>query len=97
MQKTPNSFSLFRPESSRNDEVPAFPPVKLVDPTGAGDAFVGGFLYSMVETGDLYRSALIGSCVASFVVEDVGPHRIPSLEMLEKRLKEFGYDLRFNT
>ncbi len=81
----------------RTEEVPVFPPAKLVDPTGAGDAFVGGFIYSYLETSDAYRSALIGSCVASFVVEDVGPRRIPSPEMLEKRLRNSGYDLRFNT
>ncbi|MFQ5951276.1 MAG: carbohydrate kinase family protein [Candidatus Geothermarchaeales archaeon] len=81
----------------RIEEVPAFPPAELIDPTGAGDAFVGGFLYSYLQTGDVYRSVLIGSCVASFVVEDVGPRRIPSPEMLKKRLRDSGYDLRLDT
>lgn len=46
---------------------------EVVDPTGAGDAFCGGFLVGMAETGDPYRAALYGAVSASFIIEDFGP------------------------
>jgi ribokinase len=45
---------------------------KVVDPTGAGDAFGGGFLVGLVETGDPLQAALYGTISASFVIEGEG-------------------------
>jgi ribokinase len=45
---------------------------KVVDPTGAGDAFGGGFLVGLVETGDALQAALYGTVSASFVIEGEG-------------------------
>lgn len=39
------------------------------DPTGAGDAFCGGFLAGLVETGDVVEAAVRGSVSAALVVE----------------------------
>lgn len=44
----------------------------VVDPTGAGNAFCGGFLAGWVQTGDLRLAGLYGVVAASFVVEQVG-------------------------
>lgn len=49
-------------------EVPAYQ-VDAVDLTGAGDAFCGGFLVGIRETGDALWAALYGSVSASFIVE----------------------------
>ncbi|MEM2466519.1 MAG: PfkB family carbohydrate kinase, partial [Candidatus Bathyarchaeia archaeon] len=54
-------------------EIPAFTPNKLVDPTGAGDAFIGGFLAEYVRGKEALWCACVGSAVASTVVEGVGP------------------------
>ncbi|WP_448613821.1 carbohydrate kinase family protein [Modestobacter sp. URMC 112] len=51
--------------------VPAVP-IDLVDPTGAGDAFCGGFLATFVRTGDPVEAAVTGSVSASFVCETRG-------------------------
>lgn len=45
---------------------------QLVDPTGAGDAFCGGFLAGLVETGDPVEAAVRGAVSASFVCETRG-------------------------
>jgi adenosine kinase len=46
---------------------------KVVDPTGAGDAFRAGFLYGYVSKGyDLKKSAQIGSVTAAYAVEHKG-------------------------
>ncbi|MEM2273362.1 MAG: carbohydrate kinase family protein [Candidatus Bathyarchaeia archaeon] len=53
--------------------IPAAQPKKFVDPTGAGDSFIGGFLAEYVRGEDILWCASIGSSVASYVVEEVGP------------------------
>jgi sugar/nucleoside kinase (ribokinase family) len=55
--------------------VPAFPVPAVRDPTGAGDAFAGGFAGAIARfgplTGDSIRHALlVGSAVASFSVQE---------------------------
>lgn len=53
-------------------EVTAYPS-KMVDPTGAGDAFCGGFLAGFRRTYDPLEAALHGNISASLVVEGSGP------------------------
>lgn len=53
--------------------VPAYKPEKFVDPTGAGDAFIGGFLAEYVRGEDCSWCAHVGSAAASLVVEGIGP------------------------
>jgi sugar/nucleoside kinase (ribokinase family) len=66
--------------------VPAYK-TRVRDPTGAGDALVGAFLVTWSKTGDLAWSAAIGSAVASFVVEKVGPAYFGTRKEVEKRAK----------
>lgn len=44
----------------------------VIDPTGAGDAFCGGFLAGLVRAGDPVDAACYGAVSASFVVETRG-------------------------
>jgi sugar/nucleoside kinase (ribokinase family) len=53
-------------------EIPAYPS-RLTDPTGAGDAFSGGFLAGYQRTGDPLMAALYGSVSASLKIEGSGP------------------------
>jgi len=53
-------------------EVPAYPS-RLLDPSGAGDAFCGGFLAGYRRTYDPLQAVLHGNISASLVVEGVGP------------------------
>lgn len=52
--------------------VPAYP-ARMIDPTGAGDAFCGGFLATLRETYDPLEAALRGGVSASLVMEGSGP------------------------
>jgi ribokinase len=45
---------------------------KVVDKTGAGDAFCAGFLYGQVERKDLYTCGRLGNFVASKCISKVG-------------------------
>lgn len=53
-------------------EIPAYP-ARLVDPTGAGDAFCGGFLAGYRRTFDPLQAVLFGNVSASLTVEGSGP------------------------
>ncbi len=53
--------------------VPAYKPEKLVDPTGAGDAFIGAFLAEYARGEDCAWCSHVGSAAASLVVEGIGP------------------------
>jgi len=68
----------------------------VVDPTGAGDSFAGGFLGYLDKTPgrtpkDIRRAAVYGSVMASFVIEDFGIGRFLTLDrgQVEGRLRQF--------
>lgn len=51
--------------------IPAVP-VRVVDVTGAGNSYCGGFLVGYAETGDPRRGGLYGAVSASFTIEQFG-------------------------
>ena len=55
----------------RRIHIPAYPS-RVVDVTGAGDAFCGGFLVGLSETGDVLEAGLRGSVSASLAIEGAG-------------------------
>ena len=70
--------------------IPAFPVENVVDPTGAGDCFAGGFMgflartrASRIDEALLRRALLHGSVVASFGVEAFSTERLERLQAAE--------------
>lgn len=53
--------------------IAACPSQVLVDPTGAGDVFIGGFLTEYLRQKESIWCACVGSAAASLVVEGLGP------------------------
>lgn len=75
---------------------PAYPLMKVVDPTGAGDTFLGGLIgYLASVNGDikanLRKAVVYGSVVASFCCEGFGVSRLSkvSREEIEQRFQEY--------
>jgi sugar/nucleoside kinase (ribokinase family) len=62
---------VYERDTSRRTRVPPYP-ARVVDVTGAGDGFCGGFMVGLAETGDAVRAALYGTVSASFVIEGYG-------------------------
>jgi sugar/nucleoside kinase (ribokinase family) len=58
-------------EARQAVRIPATP-VNVVEETGAGNAYCGGFLVGWVETRDLVEAGLRGAVSASFLLERVG-------------------------
>jgi sugar/nucleoside kinase (ribokinase family) len=57
----------------------------VVDPTGAGDVFIGGFLTEYTRAKDSLWCACVGSAAASLVVEGLGPTSIGRKEEIYSR------------
>ncbi|MES2971310.1 MAG: carbohydrate kinase family protein [Patescibacteria group bacterium] len=60
-------------------------PAKVVDPTGAGDAFRAGFLYGYLRQWGLLACGQLGSTIASFVVEQHGTQHTLDLKAVQAR------------
>jgi sugar/nucleoside kinase (ribokinase family) len=65
--------------------LPAYPLETVVDPTGAGDTFAGGFVGYLaarggdLDEGTLRRAMAYGTALASFNVEEFGTERVARL------------------
>jgi len=66
--------------------VPAVP-ATVVDPTGAGNAYCGGFLAGYIQTGDMLTAVHYGTVAASFLVEQVGLPEINERLLTQARLR----------
>lgn len=53
--------------------IPAVPPLAIVDPTGAGDAFRGGLLRGMAAGWDWGLSGRVAALAATYCLESLGP------------------------
>ncbi len=53
-------------------KIPAYSSEKAIDPTGAGDVFIGAFLAEFVHRDDLLWCTCVGSAAASLIVEGIG-------------------------
>jgi sugar/nucleoside kinase (ribokinase family) len=76
--------------------VPGYPLEKVFDPTGAGDAFAGGFVGFLASCGgrdeeDFRRAMVYGSALGSYAVEAFGIDRLMSLtsEDVRGRIRQF--------
>jgi sugar/nucleoside kinase (ribokinase family) len=81
---------------------PAYPLHKVVDPTGAGDSFVGGMVGCLATAkgsieDNLRRAMIYGSVVASFCCEGFGLNRTTRIKRadIERRVKELERLTRF--
>lgn len=76
--------------------MPAMPLDDVIDPTGAGDSFAGGFMgylatHDNTDFATLRQAVVYGSALASFTCEDFGPDRLAKVdpEQIEARYQEF--------
>lgn len=82
--------------SSGTFYVPAFPLENVFDPTGAGDAFAGGFMAYLARSGtvsddSLRRAMVYGATMGSFAVEQFGVRGFEHLTLadIEARARAF--------
>jgi sugar/nucleoside kinase (ribokinase family) len=83
-------------EAARTFRAPALPLEEVIDPTGAGDSFAGGFFGYLAsqpeQTPAAWRSAMFyGSVMGSFACERFGTERLQQLtrQEIDKRFNLF--------
>jgi sugar/nucleoside kinase (ribokinase family) len=83
-------------EPTRTFYVPAFPLETVFDPTGAGDAFAGGFMAYLARTGSLAednirRAMVYGAAMGSYAVEQFGIRAFERITLadVESRVRAF--------
>jgi len=76
--------------------VPGYPEEEVVDPTGAGDSFAGGFMGALAKYDDLNlknlkKAMIYGSVMASYNITSFGPWRLAELSelLIENRFNAF--------
>ena len=73
-------------------KVPAYPLQEVFDPTGAGDAFAGGFMAYLASTDDvsppnLRRAMVYGATLGSFAVEAFGVQGLENVTTADVRAR----------
>ncbi len=81
---------------------PAYPLTEVIDPTGAGDSFAGGFMGYLASVSDMSersirKAMMYGTVIASFNIEDFGVNRQRTVQFedIEERYRELQEALRF--
>ena len=76
---------------SKNEDISVgvYPVKDVVDPTGAGDVFGGGFVSGLIDNLSTSESMLRGSALASFCIEEFGVSKLININKndVEKRME----------
>ena len=68
---------------NENIAVGVYPVKEVIDPTGAGDVFGGGFISGLVDGLSIKEAMLRGSALASFCIEDFGVKKLLNVSVNE--------------
>jgi adenosine kinase len=76
-------------------EIPAAPPVRESDPTGAGDAYRAGLVAGLLRGLDLDVAGRVASLAATYAIEQVGTveHDYTQAEFTRRYREAFGTEL----
>lgn len=76
--------------------IPAATAMRVVDPTGCGDAYRAGLIFGLTNDMDMATSGRIASLMGALKIENLGPQnqRFDYDEFAEQFRQQFGYALR---
>lgn len=77
-------------------QIPSANAMRVVDPTGCGDAYRAGLIFGLMKGMDLATSGRIASLMGALKIEHLGPQnqRFDYEEFAEQFRQQFGYALR---
>jgi len=77
-------------------QIPAATAMRVVDPTGCGDAYRAGLIYGWMNGMDMATTGRIASLMGALKIENVGPQnqRFDYAEFAEQFRQQFGYALK---
>ncbi len=96
------SGSLMRNKAGDTFMLPAFPAAEVIDPTGAGDSFAGGFMGTLAQAGNadfatLKKGVACGTVTASFTLADFSLKGLTDTTRaaIDARLEQLGAMTQF--
>jgi adenosine kinase len=77
-------------------QIPAATAIRVVDPTGCGDAFRAGLIFGWMNDMDMATTGRIASLMGALKIEQLGPQnqRFDFAQFAEQFRQQFGYRLR---
>ena len=77
-------------------QIPAANAMRVVDPTGCGDAYRAGLIHGLMNGMDMATTGRIASLMGALKIENLGPQnqRFTFAEFAEQFRQQFGYALR---
>jgi len=82
------NFECIEETKYKKYSIPAYKIKKISDPTGAGDAWRGGFVAGLLKNYSIVDSLKLGNTLASFAIESYGTvNHQPTQAAIKKRLK----------
>ena len=77
-------------------QIPAANAMRVVDPTGCGDAYRAGLIFGLMKGMDLATTGRIASLMGALKIEHLGPQnqRFDYEQFAEYFRQQFGYALR---
>jgi adenosine kinase len=77
-------------------QIPAATAMRVVDPTGCGDAYRAGLIYGWMQGMDMATTGRIASLMGALKIEHLGPQnqRFGFEQFAEQFRQQFGYALR---
>lgn len=87
--------TLYSKDSSEPIHVPVAKVRQVVDPTGAGDAYLGGFVFALTRRLPLEVAGRVAALAAAFAVEHKGcqEHHYSQEEFTQRYLESFGHPI----
>ena len=75
--------------------IPAANAIRVVDPTGCGDAYRAGLIYGLMNGMDMATSGRIASLMGALKIENLGPQnqRFTFQQFAMQFKQQFGYAL----
>lgn len=89
----PKGSDVYRREGTFS--IPAASAVRVVDPTGCGDAYRAGLIFGLMRDMDLPTAGRIASLMGAIKIEHLGPQnqRFDYTQFAEQFRQQFGYSL----
>lgn len=73
-------------------DIPAYKPPKIVDTTGAGDAFAAGFLTALIRNRNPSKALKYAAIVAALKISKLGSHTTPTLQEITEYIKQLSIE-----
>ena len=78
-------------DNGKLHRIPPYTPPRIIDTTGAGDAFAAATLIKIIKGYDVLEAVNYAAAVAALKISRLGSHNLPSLNEIEEFIRNKSY------